>query len=480
MLRCLTACTRILRALNPRVPMSRQHANNLINPPTPMPIPRTWAHWRRVMLATAFGLFAAAATIGMVQPRDALAPPLPQQVDTVLPIAAQALQVNTDGVDALPYVVETRIESGDTVADVLARLDVSAPGLLAFLTVDASARSIYRLYPGRSVQAGLNADGKFLWLRYLHTPNSVEAGEVVTRLLHVEANGEGFRAEERRHGTERQVRAAVGTIRSSLFGATDALGIPDAITLQMAEILGSKMDFLRDLREGDTFRVLYETRQYEGRYVGAGRVLALEFDNRGKRQSAVWFEHQDGSGYYDFDGKSLQGAFLRNAIKFTRISSTFGKRKHPIHQRWIEHKGVDYAAPTGTPIHATADGTVSFAGKQTGYGNVVILEHHSRYSTLYAHQSRIAPGIKKGIRVSQGQVIGYVGMTGWATGPHLHYEFRIAGKHVDPLSVELPVARLLTPAQATAFAAAVEPVKAQMQLLAALQEAESAQAVAAR
>jgi len=445
--------------------------------PTKLSALSPWPRLRRVMLAAALGLFATAAAIGMVQPREE---PVPPQRQVHADVFITPEDVVADAAAEPPYIVETRIQSGDTVAAVLARLEVSAPGLIAFLTVDASARSIYRLYPGRSVQAASTADGKFLWLRYLHTPGSEENGDIVTRLLHVESTDGGFRAEERRFDTERQVRAAVGTIRSSLFGATDALGIPDAITLQMADILSSKMDFLRDLREGDTFRVVYETRSYEGRTVGAGRVLALEFDNRGRRHTAVWFAHKDGSGYYDFDGKSVQGAFLRNAIKFTRISSTFGKRKHPIHQRWIEHKGVDYAAPTGTPIHATADGTVSFAGKQTGYGNVVILEHHSRYSTLYAHQSRIAPGIKKGVRVTQGQVIGYVGMTGWATGPHLHYEFRIAGKHVNPLSVELPVARLLTPAQAKAFAVAAEPYKAQMQMLAALQEAVPPQAVAAR
>jgi len=433
------------------------------------------------MLATALGLFVLAGLLGMVQPDSRPAPPQ-QLVHAELSVAPEAVALADTA--ALPYLAETRIQSGDTVADVLARLDVAAPGLLNFLTVDAAARSIYRLYPGRTVQAATDADGQFLWLRYLHTPGGEENGEVVARLLHVEATDDGFRAEERRFDTERQVRAAVGTIRSSLFGATDALGIPDAITLQMADILSSHIDFLRDLREGDTFRVVYETHSYAGRTVGAGRVLALEFDNRGRRHAAVWFDHGEGqhrvSGYYDFDGKSLQGAFLRNAIKFTRISSTFGKRKHPIHQRWIEHKGVDYAAPTGTPIRATADGTVSFAGKQTGYGNVVILEHHSRYSTLYAHQSRIAPGIKKGVRVTQGQIIGYVGMTGWATGPHLHYEFRIAGRHVDPLSVELPVARVLTPAQIKAFAVAATPYRAQMQMLAALQDAAVAQVVAAR
>jgi len=423
---------------------------------------------RQALIATACGLFAAAAAIGMVKPSEDDLPPQ-RLVRDVLPVAPVALPAaQTDG---LPFIHETRIRRGDTLAAILARLGVSAPGLQVFLTHDASARSIYRLYPGRSVQAAISADGSLAWLRYLHTPGHSQDGQVVAKLLHVEPTADGFRAEERTHDTDRQVRAAVGTIRSSLFAATDAVGIPDGITLQMADVLGSKIDFLRDLRQGDTFRVVFETRFHEGRYVGAGRLLAVEFDNRGKRHSAVWFS-PDGKtgGYYDFDGNSLQGAFLRNAIKFTRISSTFGARKHPIHKRWINHNGVDYAAPTGTPIHATGEGVITFAGKQNGYGNVVIIQHHRGYSTLYAHQSKIAPGMKKGVQVSQGQLIGYVGSTGWATGPHLHYEFRIAGKPVDPLSINLPAAPALDAAQAKAFAAAAAPFREHMQMLTQLQD----------
>jgi len=424
---------------------------------------------RQALIATALGLFAAAAAIGMVKPAEDVLPPK-RLLHEVLPVALPPHPV-TQASNALPFVTETRIRPGDTLAAILARLDVSTPGLQRFLTHDASARSIYRLYPGRSVQAATNAEGQLLWLRYLHTPGDSQDGRVLAKLLHVEPTEKGFRAEERTYDTERQVRAAVGTIRSSLFGATDASGIPDGITLQIADILGSKIDFLRDLRQGDTFRVVYETHSHEGRYAGAGRVLALEFDNRGKRHSAVWFSLDGKTGaYYDFDGASLQGTFLRNAIKFSRISSTFGGRMHPIHKRWINHNGVDYAAPTGTPIHATGEGTVSFAGKQNGYGNVVIIQHHSGYSTLYAHQSKIAPGIKKGTPVSQGQLIGYVGSTGWATGPHLHYEFRVSGKPVDPLSVKLPVARPLDPAQAQAFAAVAARFKPQMHMLSQLQD----------
>ncbi|OZI55552.1 M23 family metallopeptidase [Bordetella genomosp. 5] len=438
---------------------------------------------RRTLVVSALGLFAGAAALGMVQQPDHASLPPMRLINSELPLESSQVQISeTPAVDA-PYISETRIRSGDTLAAVLQRLEISENGLQAFLTHDASARSIYKLYPGRAVQAATDTDGKLVWLRYIHTPGNETGGQVYTKMLQVEPAGTGFKAEELTENTELQTRVAVGTIRSSLFGATDAAGIPDSITLQMADILSAKIDFLRDLRQGDQFRVVYETRSHDGRYAGAGRLLAVEFINGGKTYSAVWFSADNKSGsYYDFDGTSLRGAFLRTALKFTRISSTFGMRMHPIHRTWTGHKGVDYAAPTGTPIHSTADGTVDFAGWQNGYGNVVIVKHHGKFSTLYAHQSRIAPGLKKGDKIAQGELVGYVGSTGWATGPHLHYEFRVDNQPIDPLSVDLPVARTLEPSEARAFAKAVEPYKQQIQLLTQLQTTlpEATTSVAAR
>src|SRR5690606_89328 len=258
---------------------------------------------------------------------------------------------------------------------------------------------------------------------------------------------------------------------SSLFGAADQAQVPDAITLEMVDILSSRLDFLKDLRKGDRIRIVYDAYMHNGETVGAGRIRALEFINKNKTYSAGWFQKgQDSGGYYDFSGASLKGAFLRNAIKFTRISSRFGMRKHPIHKSWTGHKGVDYAAPSGTPIRATADGTVTFIGKQRGYGNVIILKNFGQYSTLYAHQSRFAKGLKKGDHVQQGQLIGYVGSTGWATGPHLHYEFRINNRPVDPLAVDLPVARPLNAKDHQAFQAVVAQYQPQIEMLAQLQD----------
>jgi murein DD-endopeptidase MepM/ murein hydrolase activator NlpD len=439
---------------------------------------------RRALVACAVGFFAAAAALGMV-PQDEPPAPIQHLVTRPLPLKPGDIQVGSDG--SAPFVSETRIRRGDTLAAVLQRLDAYDPKLLAFLTQDSGARSIYKLYPGRTVRAATDDQGNLAWLRYVHTPDAKDDDPAQAGMAHVlvvEADGQGgYSAHERAESTTTQTNLAVGVIRSSLFAATDEAGIPDAVTLQIADILGSKIDFLHGLRQGDRFRVVYETRSHEGRYAGAGRVLAVEFVNNGKSYSAAWFSPDASSGaYYDFDGASLRGAFLRTALKFTRISSTFGMRLHPLHKTWTGHTGVDYAAPTGTPIHATADGVVDYAGWQNGYGNVVILKHYGKYSTVYAHQSRIADGLHKGDTVSQGQVIGYVGATGWATGPHLHYEFRVDNQPVDPLSVDLPVAHALEPGERAAFMKALAPYREQIRMLARLpgQHAPESDRVASR
>lgn len=384
-----------------------------------------------------------------------------------LPTELTVLSTNSDH----DYLAETRIRRGDTLAALLQRLNINEPGLQQFLTVNEDARSIYKLYPGRSLQASLDANQNLQWLRYNHTPYSEQAGTPAAAWLEISPDGQGgFTAQEQQEAPTTNLRLAKGEITSSLFGATDAQNIPDAITLQMADMLSSKIDFIKDLRKGDTFEVLYESYTHEGQEVGSGRLLAVEFVNQGKAYQAAWFKPENGSGgYYDFNGQSLRGAFLRTALKFSRISSTFGGRKHPIHGHWTGHNGVDYAAPSGTPIHATADGTVEFIGTQRGYGNVIILKHHSEYTTLYAHQSRFAEGLRKGSKVEQGELIGYVGSTGWATGPHLHYEFRAANVPMDPLSVDLPVQRSLEAKQKQEFATVMASYKDTLSLLQAPQ-----------
>ncbi|MBF6616356.1 MAG: M23 family metallopeptidase [Candidimonas sp.] len=430
---------------------------------------RTRNLFRNGLVLIALGLFAGAAALAVVKPPEA--PPVYQ--------ANQPLALPNPFPEPLssstPYISETQIRRGDTLAALLQRLRIQQPGLQQFLVQNKDARSIYKLYPGRSIQAALDKDGQLQWLRYNHTPGAQDNGQYVSRWLEITPDDAGgFSATEQSQPADMQVRIAESEIKSSLFGATDEADIPDAITMQMTDILGSKIDFIRDLRQGDRFRIIYESYSHDGREIGVGRILALEFINKKKTYEAVWFSPDGDSGsYYDFEGRSLKGAFLRTALKFSRISSTFGMRKHPVHGGWRGHKGVDYAAPTGTPIHATADGVVSFKGSQNGYGNTIILTHHNGYSTLYAHQSRFAKGLQKGDRVQQGQLIGYVGATGWATGPHLHYEFRVNKTPVDPLSVDLPVARTLEKSHRLAFEKAVAQYQEHIHLLTTLQDSDT-------
>jgi murein DD-endopeptidase MepM/ murein hydrolase activator NlpD len=227
----------------------------------------------------------------------------------------------------------------------------------------------------------------------------------------------------------------------------------------MADIFGGDIDFHRDLRKGDRFSIVYEMLFSQGQPVRSGRILAAEFINDGKTFSAIWFEGRDGQGYYTTDGKNIRKAFLRSPLEFSRVTSGFShSRLHPIHQTWRAHKGVDYGAPIGTRVKATGDGIVEFVGKQGGYGNLVVIRHQGRFTTHYAHLNGFAQGIRKGMRISQGDVIGYVGKTGWATGPHLHYEFRINNIHQNPLSIALPSAPPLALQQMAEFKQRAEPL----------------------
>ena len=423
---------------------------------------------------TVGGLLVAAGAFAMVQPEQANLPTQRLIADSfVLPLPTPQADPIVEA--ASEYRLETRIQSGDTIASILSRLTIKEDGLMAFIIANKDTRNAaHRLVPGRTVQASLDQDGGLNWLRYYHTPGLEEEGDFLTEYLELTKTGDGsFEAEQKRASTESQMHIAAGQINSSLFGATDAAGIPDGITMQIAEVLGGKIDFIRDIRQGDEFRVIYETRSHEGRPAGAGRLLAVEFINKQKRFEALWFQAEDSNGgYYDSDGKSLRGAFLRSAIPFTRISSKFGMRKHPIHKRWRAHNGIDFAAPTGTPIRATGDGVVEFIGTKGGYGKTIVLRHPNNITTLFAHQSRFAKGLKRGDRVSQGETIGFVGSTGWSTGPHLHYEFRIRNKPVDPLGIKMPEAVVLDGEQKKLFAENALPLRERLKKIAELHETD--------
>ena len=238
---------------------------------------------------------------------------------------------------------------------------------------------------------------------------------------------------------ESRITNTSGIIDSSLFLAGMAAGMSDNLIMELAGIFGWDIDFVLDIRSGDHFTLVYEELYLDGHKQRDGNILAAEFVNRGKTYRAVrYVDAQKRADYYSPDGRSMRKAFIRTPVDFTRISSRFGKRYHPTLKKRKNHHGVDYAAPRGTPIKAAGDGKLIFVGRKGGYGKTVIIQHGGKYSTLYAHMSKIKPGSRRGNRVRQGQVIGYVGSTGRSTGPHLHYEFRVNGVHRNPLTVRLP------------------------------------------
>ncbi len=352
------------------------------------------------------------------------------------------------------FVREERFQRGDTHASLLARLGVNEEDAKQALR----ARVLWQLRTGYTVTAQVDAEGVLLGLSYLSGRDN---------LVRVERDGERFRAAEESAPLETHVAMKAGVIRSSLFAASDTAGIPDSVAIQLADVFGGDIDFHRDLRKGDRFSVVYEQHYVGGRPVHTGRVLAAEFLNQGKRLRAVYFDNDNGKGgYYAPDGKSLRKAFLRSPLEFSRVSSGFGMRRHPFMKDWRAHQGVDYAAPSGTRVRSVGDGVVEFAGNKGGYGKVVILRHQGQYSTVYAHLSRFASGLHRGTRVLQGEAIGYVGSTGWATGPHLHYEFRIGGVARNPLAITLPAALPVPKQEMAAFREQAEPLDAQLELLA--------------
>ncbi len=337
-----------------------------------------------------------------------------------------------------------RVQRGDTVAAILQRLHVDDRTAVDFLRTHPSARSLYtKLRPGRTIQATTSDSGELQSLRYYLSAETY---------LDVNRTATGFDARERTLKTAAVGQYKSGTIRSSLFAATDEAGIPDAVAMQLVRIFSTDIDFHVDLRKGDRFSVVYEQLHHDGEPMGAGRVLSAEFTNAGKTFQAYLFTDDHGAdGYYSADGQNRAKSFLRSPLAFSRVSSGFGGRLHPIFKNWRQHTGVDFAAPRGTPIWATADGVVEFAGVRGGYGNAIEVRHNSGITTLYGHLQGFAAGVRKGARVSQGQTIAFVGSTGYATGPHLHYEFKLAGIHQDPMRVALPKAEPLDAKYLPAF-----------------------------
>lgn len=348
------------------------------------------------------------------------------------------------------YISEEIIRSGDTLATLLNRLGVDDNAAATFMKSDTTARQVLQLKAGKRVQVQVAENGELQWL----STTIVDGRDNPVKNILIKREDDGFKASETAANIEKRIEMRTGEIKSSLFAATDAAQIPDPIAMQIVNVFATNIDFASDLRRGDRFNVVYETFWQGGEYLRPGRVLAAEFHNNGSTYQSVWFEEpasKQGGGYYGFDGKSLKKAFLKSPLEFSRISSGFSLRRHPISGQWKAHKGVDFAAPTGTPVRASGDGVIDFIGVQGGYGNAVVIKHWSNYSTLYAHLNGFASGMRKGTKVNQGDVIGYVGSTGWSTGPHLHYEFRVNNEQRDPMSIDVPNAQPLSGAELQRF-----------------------------
>lgn len=395
-------------------------------------------------VVTAFGIMPTS-------PAD-LAPTSSISTEITLPAAPQA--------SAPPAIFwrNERMSRSDTVDDLLEKLNVQDEAASAFLRKSPQAADFRKYAPDHSVEAQTLSNGDLLALRF-----TGKSGAAMV----VEKVGDSFKLRALPATVETRTIMRTGVVKNSLFAATDAANLPETVANQLSDVFGGDIDFHHDLRKGDKFSVVYEATYSNGELVKNGRILAAEFVNQGHPYRAVYFQSDATHGdYYAPDGKNLHKAFLRSPLAFSRVSSGFSSaRMHPVLNKIRAHKGVDFMAPTGTPVKATSDGVVSLAGWQNGFGNVIEIDHSGPYASKYGHLSRFASGLHKGQHVSQNEIIGYVGMTGLASAPHLHYEFKINGAQRDPMRVALPDARPISREQMPAFTASSRELQVRLGLL---------------
>jgi murein DD-endopeptidase MepM/ murein hydrolase activator NlpD len=418
-----------------------------------------------VLTVAAFG---AVATAPVSQDSDANIKSIAQ--DLALPNLSEQIASIQQAGDSQQFIHEDRVRPGDSLGAMMNRLGVEDQQALAFIRSDKVARAVMQLKTGKRIQAETDENGQLITLE----ATLADASDMPTKTITVTRKGDKFVAAAVPVKLERRVEMRSRTINNSLYSATDSATdgskMPDGVVGQIIQMFSTNIDFRSDLKRGDHFNVVYETFWQDGEMVKVGKVIAGEFTNRGVTYQSVWYEdpatHQ--GGYYTLDGKALKKAFLKSPIEFSRISSGFAMRTHPVTGNWKQHKGVDFAAPNGTPIRASGDGVVDYAGNGvTGYGNLVVLKHWSNYTTAYAHMSRFASNLRKGTRVSQGDVIGYVGSTGWSTGNHLHYEFRVANQARDPMSLGTLAQQPLSPGEMARFKMAATDMRHRFALLSA-------------
>jgi murein DD-endopeptidase MepM/ murein hydrolase activator NlpD len=356
-----------------------------------------------------------------------------------------------------PLMVVHQVKSGDTLLAIFNALGIDSQDYKRLIASKDVSRGLSRLRPGQMLY--FYFDENRALTRLTHESDAIRSDNY-------SFTDERIMLESLSKQIEKRTETAQGKIQSSLFVDGQNAGMSGKLIMNMARLFNFDIDFGSELQKGDYFGVIYEAEYVDGERIGTGNILAAEFVNNKKQYRVVRYEDKNGNvDYLDEEGRSRRKKFIRTPLNFTRISSKFtNKRWHPVLKRWRSHKGVDYAAPTGTPVWATGDGKVHIIGRQRGYGKVIYIKH-GKYVTVYGHLNGFKRGLKKGDRVKQGQVIGYVGQTGLATGPHLHYEFRIHGKHVNPLSAKLPVQDPIDKSRMNHFLATAKPLFKSLDLL---------------
>ena len=409
-----------------------------------------------------FGVMMAAITaFGLSGISEAESRVLNQQVAIEIKPEALELQMKALAAHGLELTREDEVRKNDSFEGLLERLGVEDRDARQYLRKDARTAAILRNSAGQTALVRTDLEGRLLRLQLL---NKLDAWIV-------ERTGEGqFTTRVARLGSEMRIEHRSVQVGRSFYGAMDEAGVPEAITEQVVTLFESDLDFRRQVSSGDIVRVIYENQLVGGRDIGAYKLLAVRFEAGQKTYEALYFEHPEtGKGnYYDAQGRSVKRGFLAEPLRYTRMSSGFTTyRLHPLFGDPRAHRGLDYAAPYGTPVRSVADGVVVSKGWSTGYGNTVEIKHNERYSTLYAHLSDYAPKMVRGKNVNMGEVIGFVGTTGWATGPHLHYEFRVNGRHVDPSRIiaENPQVPSLSGSALKSFEVAATDLRGRLSLL---------------
>lgn len=383
-----------------------------------------------------------------------------------LPTAESLEQAETSSLakPALPW-QEVTVQAGDSMSRIFDRLNLKPQELHAVVKADGKNKLLSTLQPGQTLQFQIEEDSLHA-IKYKISPE---------KTFYISRKDDGFESHVTELPVEIRLTHATGVIENSLFQSGSEAGLSDNIIMELVNIFGWDVDFALDIRKGDKFALMFEQHYLKGEKLRDGKILAAEFTNRNNTYRAVLFtDPEGGSQYYSPEGKSMRKAFLRSPVDFHRISSRFQpERYHPVLGKKRPHRGVDYAARTGTPIKAAGDGKVVFRGHKGGYGRTVILQHGGNITTLYAHMSNFRRGVTNGKRVKQGQVIGYVGQSGLATGPHLHYEFRLNGAHRNPLTVSLPDAEPVPSKYKEEFKQQSQHLLAQLDLLKGTQVAEA-------